>query len=1014
YDPANQGGVQYGNQTEQIEYDANLLPYRRTRSAYYPNTAQWIVAKPGYTNVDSWNGSAWVLANSTWYSYDGHPGFSTPPGTLGQLTAMRAWNGVIPAQLIDTIYTYDAWGNRRTETTYDGYGTGTAFASSNPKTTTTAYDDAYHLYPIATTNAKGQAAQSQFYGINGVPTDGNPIGLLKKTIDPNGAETTYTYDTFGRLLKVIRPGDTEAAPTTRYEYRTGSKFEIGTYDKEDAAGNTHHWSREVYDGLGRLIQGQSEKDNNQATVVNTQYDARGLVVQQTTPVELTSTPSGLNYLTPNWSGPRTQTTYDALGRVFTLISPDGTRTERRYELASDNGQMLVMDNLIDANRHRKQYRYDVFGRLVKALELTGDCSQYGTWGFTCVAPYTTQWSTYATTQYTYDVLANLKTVQDAAGNQTSMNYDVLGRKTSMTDPDMGYWTYTYDNAGNLITQTDARNQTLWFRYDELNRLLEKRRDNSGGAVLASYVYDQGSNAIGQRTSMTDPSGGTSWAYDTRGRMIGERKSIGAPQMLEAEGPGMGHLVGAAQGGAWVSPASGSGYLTYGPYQAPTAIGPDQVASFRLAIDTASGANDAIARVEVYDYTAYQQIAMRTVYRREFVGGLSNFSDFALTFDTTGRSGHALEYRVYWFGSAILAHDKTLLYWGPYTTGYAYDAMDRVTAITYPTGEVVQQTYNNATQLSSLSGTNPYVSGLTYNALGQIRQMNLGNGDSTSYAYYGDGGGAPAINSFRLWQVQTSKSGSPLMNLQYTYDNVGNVMSIADTVISQTQSFQYDSLDRLLHAQATGGSSGTYNEDYTYNPIGNFLSKGGVSYTLYDPSHKHAVQRVNGTGGVTRTVTVRASGSYGNGWPIMKLYVNGQERAQWTVSSSSYGDYVINTPLTGNDQIDVAFVNDAYYGAGQDRNLYVDYVVVDGTVVQVEGATVALDWGTGSTAFDWQGVGAGQESLFWDGALRFVVGAKAWAGGYDANGNMTARLESNGAYLQTWDVENRLVTVTVGS
>jgi RHS repeat-associated protein len=136
----------------------------------------------------------------------------------------------------------------------------------------------------------------------------------------------------------------------------------------------------------------------------------------------------------------------------------------------------------------------------------------------------------------------------------------------------------------------------------------------------------------------------------------------------------------------------------------------------------------------------------------------------------------------------------------------------------------------------VSGAANYASGLTYNALTQLKQMTLGNGAVTSYAYYGDGGGAPAINSFRLWQVNTSKSGSTLLNLQYAYDNVGNVMSIMDGANSnQVQSFTYDALDRLQSAATNAVGNGQYTDSYTYTPIGNLQSKTGLGTYAYASS-----------------------------------------------------------------------------------------------------------------------------------------------------------------------------------
>lgn len=55
----------------------------------------------------------------------------------------------------------------------------------------------------------------------------------------------------------------------------------------------------------------------------------------------------------------------------------------------------------------------------------------------------------------------------------SLVYDGLGRKTQMTDPDMGTWIYDYDDNGNLITQTDAKGQVIKMYYGVLTRITRK-------------------------------------------------------------------------------------------------------------------------------------------------------------------------------------------------------------------------------------------------------------------------------------------------------------------------------------------------------------------------------------------------------------------------------------------------------------------------------------------------------------------------------------------------------------
>src|SRR5262252_9023016 len=98
-----------------------------------------------------------------------------------------------------------------------------------------------------------------------------------------------------------------------------------------------------------------------------------------------------------------------------------------------------------------------------------------------------QW--YPPTVMTYDGLGRLKSINDGAGT-LSFQYDSLGRKTQMIDPDLGTWSYGYDAAGNLTTQTDAKNQTITMKYDELNRVTLKDLPPTGPDVWdVTFFYD---------------------------------------------------------------------------------------------------------------------------------------------------------------------------------------------------------------------------------------------------------------------------------------------------------------------------------------------------------------------------------------------------------------------------------------------------------------------------------------------------------------------------------------------
>jgi RHS repeat-associated protein len=118
---------------------------------------------------------------------------------------------------------------------------------------------------------------------------------------------------------------------------------------------------------------------------------------------------------------------------------------------------------------------------------------------------------------------------------------------------------------------------------------------------------------------------------------------------------------------------------------------------------------------------------------------------------------------------------------------------------------------------------------------------------------------------RLKQLTAGTTANPtlLLDLQYydsygtpVYDEIGNILNTYDQKMGspQTQTFTYDSINRLLSAQATGGTNGNYSESYSYNAnTGNpstgsgqaLSSKTGLgTYTYGDTNHAHAVTATN--------------------------------------------------------------------------------------------------------------------------------------------------------------------------
>jgi hypothetical protein len=63
------------------------------------------------------------------------------------------------------------------------------------------------------------------------------------------------------------------------------------------------------------------------------------------------------------------------------------------------------------------------------------------------------------------------------------------------------------------------------------------------------------------------------------------------------------------------------------------------------------------------------------------------------------------------------------------------------------------------------------------------------------------------------------------------------------------------------------------------------------------------------------------------YPIMELRIDGVVAGTFTVNSKNWKSFTVDVPVSaGNHAVSVAFTND-YYASGQDRNLYVDKVVI---------------------------------------------------------------------------------------
>lgn len=295
------------SQFQRVEHNQSNQPYRMTLEGYYPNTTLWLVNIPAYSNLyrvkvgsEVCGGSTpgWCIASSTWNLYNKNTTTYSFNETAQSplLFAARRWlYSPTAGTFVDTKYEYDAWGNVVTTTLYNTYATTTTLGTTDPLKTITSvvtYDSQWHIYPVKTTNTLGQATSTQY---------DYRLGVLTVITDSNNITTSLTYDSLGRLTKVIRPGDTSSNPSMQYNYfDTTAPTKIETLQREVSGCSACTRSLQTfYDGLGRTLQTKAEMlSGAQNVVVDQQYNALGQLLRQSIPYQKLETGTSFGKYAP--------------------------------------------------------------------------------------------------------------------------------------------------------------------------------------------------------------------------------------------------------------------------------------------------------------------------------------------------------------------------------------------------------------------------------------------------------------------------------------------------------------------------------------------------------------------------------------------------------------------------------------------------------------------------------------------------------------------------------------------
>ena len=588
----------------------------------------------------------------------------------GNLTSVARFNVNNLSQSTTSSMAYNVAGSPVSMTDASGHQSSMSYADSNGGNT--------FAFPTSVTDADGNATASQYNYDMAVMTQVQtppPQGFTQGPIE------TRQYDAARRLLQVTNNAN---GAYTRWVYDASQTLVQQFATIQNGAGEAY--SATVLDGAGRVRAAAQDHPGSLGQYAGqyTVFDPMGRVAQQSNPTEMNSQwIAAGDDVVAGWI--YTLQSYDWKGRPTVTTNSDNTQRTMTYGGCGCAGGQVVTSR-DEAGRQRRTTA-DILGRLATVEELNWNGSVY------------------ATTTYAYNVLDSLTSI-DQAGQVRSFAYDGYGRLQSRTTPEQGTTNYGYFADDAVQTVTDARGATMTFGYNNRHLATAITYGVPSGVAATpnvSFAYD----AAGNRTSMTDGLGSTTYGYDQLSRLTSETRTFTS--------------VGSFTLGYAYNLAGELTSLT-NPWGSVVGYGYDKTG--RVTGITGSGQLSAPTYANSLTYRAFGLKGMSYGNGRQL--SINYDSRLRLTrWDVAGVLGSDYEYRWEDTFRPTFAHsrtDATLDRW------YAYDHVGRLTVSR--TGSEARAAYGEPFN-NQYDG--PYSMGVSYDVWGNITSREGWGGENPAYS-----------------------------------------------------------------------------------------------------------------------------------------------------------------------------------------------------------------------------------------------------------------------------------------
>ena len=550
--------------------------------------------------------------------------------------------------------------------------------------------------------------------------------------------------------------------------------------------------------------------------------------------------------------------------LFTYDTCFRPLTEKRYVGPSNvfSGGSLDANNLVSETR----WQYDSHGNVTSeetapynATTFTGSTYTYDTDGRYILTE--TDALGHTTTYSSYNKWGKPATVKDYRQRTTSYSYDAWGRETSVSRPGSlteqttrawggsGLYTVTrtvtgrpqaivhYDALGREVRSGEKRFDAQWQytdrQYDGKGRLWKVSLPfrGSSASYWNTYQYD----AYNRPTRLTGPTGKTStWSYSGTS-VTTVKDGVSSTSTKNANG----QVVSVTDAGGTITYTlrdDGQPSAITAPGNVQTTFAYDDYGRRTTLSDPSAG-----TQTDAYQWNSDGSSMFTHTNPNGTVKTYRDRYGRTTLVERTGEYNTTYTYNTYGLLSTVQSTNGT-------GTEFTYDSVDRLSTVketvpdskwlkktfTYTNGNVLTKTLYTTQDGNITTETYTYANGhqtkttitdgtvvwqlTSENDLGQPTGVTTGT-VSREYSY----SAASGLPSYRRMAQGALQNFSYMFNAQ-----TGNLQARQDIVHSQSESFSYDSMNRLT---SMGSRS------ISYNSKGNILSIGGVGSMAYGNSSK---------------------------------------------------------------------------------------------------------------------------------------------------------------------------------